>query len=202
MRRNGTHAMRPARIAVDPGADRSPLSKSCAFDQWIGSVALSELSSLTPVLFPDCRPSGPRTYGASSSACPLGCIAISSGVRCAREASRWRRKSWDARSQTTSMAAEMRARHHQLLVTSSYVGHAAPCTPVGRDLSLRARGISSPVAVLEPRARSQACPAARGWGVVGGAAARVEARGRATRAKRARGAGGPSARGAVRRDRR
>ena len=29
----------------------------------------------------DCRPSGPRAYGASSSACPLGCIAISSGVR-------------------------------------------------------------------------------------------------------------------------
>ena len=29
----------------------------------------------------DCRPSAPRAYGASSSACPLGCIAISSGVR-------------------------------------------------------------------------------------------------------------------------
>ena len=28
-----------------------------------------------------CRLSGPRAYGASSSACPLGCIAISSGVR-------------------------------------------------------------------------------------------------------------------------
>ena len=44
------------------------------------------LHSLTPVpprysLDYDCRPSGPRAYGASSSACPLGCIAISSGVR-------------------------------------------------------------------------------------------------------------------------
>ena len=29
----------------------------------------------------DFRPSGPRAYGASSSACPPGCIAISSGVR-------------------------------------------------------------------------------------------------------------------------
>ena len=29
----------------------------------------------------DCRPSGPRANGTSSSACPLGCIAISSGVR-------------------------------------------------------------------------------------------------------------------------
>ena len=39
---------------------------------------IARMPALHRYYLDDCRPSGPRAYGASSSACPLGCIAISS----------------------------------------------------------------------------------------------------------------------------
>ncbi len=71
-----------------------PLSHACWHAFIIHSLDIAVTTLHRYSLDYDCRPSGPRAYGSSSSACPLRCIAISSHCSskraCSSLVARWR----------------------------------------------------------------------------------------------------------------